>query len=139
MTPTQPTPEGEAPSSRRNDWMRLDDAALLKDCHQERYRASGPGGQRRNKVETARRLHPRPSGLVAQAEASRSLEENRVRAIRRLRERLALELRAPFDLEAPPLVPELVGQLGPEGTLSINRRNRAYPLVVATVIDAPQA
>jgi hypothetical protein len=140
VTITRRTPEGEQEAfSRRNAWLRLDDAALLKECQQERYRASGPGGQRRNKVETAIRLHHRPSGLVAQAEESRSLEENRTRAVRRLRERLALELRAPLDLEAPPLVPELVAQLGPKGTLSINRSNRAYPIVVATVLDALEA
>ena len=136
MKPTEPTPEGEAPSSRRDAWLRLDDAALLKECHQERYRASGPGGQRRNRVETPIRLHHRPSGLVAQAEESRSLEENRTRAIRRRRDRIALELRAPFDLEAPPVVPELAEHLGPNGALSITPRNRAYPIVVATVLDA---
>ena len=140
MTPTRRTPEGEEEaSSRRNAWLRLHDAALLKDCHQERYRASGPGGQRRNKVETAIRLHHRPSGLVAQAEESRSPEENRRRAIRRLREGMALELRSPFDLEAPPAVPELAEHVGPEGALSINPRNRAYPIVVATVLDALEA
>ncbi len=136
LTRRVPDVEPATHSSRRNDWLRLNDAALLKECRQERYRASGPGGQRRNKVETAIRLHHRPTGLTSQAEESRSLEENRVRALRRLRERMALALRAPFDLEAPPLPPEFLAQRGPKGGLSVNPRNRGYPIVVATVLDA---
>ena len=127
---------GKAPPGDRDVWLRLDDAALLRQCREERYRASGPGGQRRNKVETAIRLHHRPSSLSAQAEESRSLQENRVRALRRLRERIALELRSPLDLDAPQLAPELLAQRGPKGTLAVNPRNPAYPIVVATVLDA---
>jgi hypothetical protein len=126
-------------TSRRDVWLKQDVDALLKECRMERYRASGPGGQRRNKVETAVRLHHLPSGFTAQAEESRSPQENHTRAVRRLRERIALELRAPFDLEAPMLDSDFAGQRGPKGTLAVNPRNPAYPLVVATVLDALEA
>ncbi len=122
--------------SPRDTWLRLSGAALLKECREERYRASGPGGQRRNKVETAVRLHHIPSGASSQAEESRSLQENRTRATRRLRERIALGVRMPFHLDSPSLPPELIAHRGPQGTLACNSRNPTYPVVVATVLDA---
>ncbi len=66
----------------------------------------------------------------------RYLDRNRLRAVRRLRERIALDVRAAFDLESPALPDEFVAQRGPKGTFAINRKNAAYPLVVATALDA---
>jgi hypothetical protein len=41
---TRATSEVQPQVLSRNAYLRLDDAALLRDCHQERYRASRPGG-----------------------------------------------------------------------------------------------
>jgi hypothetical protein len=119
-------------ANTRNVWLRASDVELLRGCKEERYRASGPGGQRRNKVETAIRLHHGPSGVSAHAEDSRSPEGNRTRALARLRERIAFEVRAPFE-GAPP---EFAAQRGPRGTLGVNTKNPNFPLIAAIALDA---
>ena len=125
--------------AKRNGWLRLDDEALLKQCKEDRYKSGGPGGQRRNKVETALKLHHEPSGASVHANNSRYLQRNRLSAVRHLRERIAIESRAPFDLEAPNIPSEFAEYIGPKRTLSINRKNVVYPLIVATALDALEA
>ncbi len=69
--------------------------ALLKGCEIIRGRASGPGGQNRNKVETHVEIRHLATGLIGQAGERRSQEENRKVAVRRLRLALAVGVREP--------------------------------------------
>jgi protein subunit release factor B len=71
-----------------NPYRDLGDDELLGQCRVETRRASGPGGQHRNKVETAVRLTHRPTGLVATASERRSQRANRDLAVERLRAKL---------------------------------------------------
>ena len=65
-----------------------DSKVLKKQVVIETYRSRGPGGQRKNKVETAVRLTHLPSGIKVVATEHRSQSENRKLAFERLRERL---------------------------------------------------
>jgi protein subunit release factor B len=57
---------------------------LLRECDVETYRASGPGGQHRNKTESAVRMTHRPSGITRVATEHRSQTRNRVLALERI-------------------------------------------------------
>lgn len=65
-----------------------DREALERDCEMEFFVAGGPGGQHRNKVETAVRLTHRPSGIVVTATERRSQSANRDAAYERMAEKL---------------------------------------------------
>jgi len=64
---------------------------LLREIDVETYRGSGPGGQHRNKTESAVRMTHRPSGIVRVATEHRSQLRNRTLALERVW--LALEAR----------------------------------------------
>ena len=87
----------------RSNYVRLTDAELISQCDVDTYRASGPGGQKRNKTSSAVRLRHSPTGLLVIAEESRSQHENKAKAVKRLRRTLYLTLREPPDANHPDL------------------------------------
>jgi hypothetical protein len=108
------------------------DAELLTGCQVDNYRASGPGGQKRNKTSSAVRLRHQPSGLVITAEESRSQHDNKAHALRRLREQLAVQFRlsdiAPIDWPA--------NLVDGTGRLRVAAKNPDRDWLVAEVLDA---
>ena len=83
----------------RIDYLLASDDALIAQSEVDRYRASGPGGQHRNKTESAVRLRHKLSGVSAIGEDSRSQSENKLHAVRRLRSAIALQVREPVFLD----------------------------------------
>lgn len=61
---------------------------LDKDLIIEPFKATGPGGQHRNKVESAIRIKHIPTGVITTASASRSQHDNRKTALKQLKIKL---------------------------------------------------
>jgi hypothetical protein len=110
-----------------------DEAKLLAESDVNTYRGSGPGGQNRNKVESAVRIRHRATGITAIAEESRSQAENRQRALRRLRRAIALHVRRPVAEDSVP--PEIRVCIDGKGRLRVGRRDERYLAAVASVLD----
>ena len=83
----------------RSAHLLASDDALIAQCEVDRYRASGPGGQHRNKTESAVRLRHKLTGVSAIGEDSRSQAENKLHAVRRLRSAIAVQVREPVSLD----------------------------------------
>ncbi len=81
-----------------------DPEILKRQVTIETYRSSGPGGQRKNKVETAVRIKHLPSGVTVIATEHRSQTENRRLAFERLRKRL-MKLNRPLRRRIPTHTP----------------------------------
>lgn len=81
----------ESPAGARH--VRDPDARLLAQCDIETFKASGPGGQHRNRRESGVRLRHRPTGLVVTATERRSQHRNREIALERLKRKLAARRR----------------------------------------------
>jgi ribosome-associated protein len=102
-----------------------DPHVLKRQVIVETYRSSGPGGQRKNKVETSVRLKHLPSGITVIATEHRSQAENRKLAFERLRERL-IKLNRPRKRRIPTPIPlKVIEKIREEKKiLSIKKRLR---------------
>jgi hypothetical protein len=128
------------PDRPRATWAHLTDDQLLAQCEVDTYRASGPGGQKRNKTSSAVRLRHPPSGLLVIAEESRSQHENRARALRRMRQALYLKLRddLPPEGRSPEALaahPDYRAARGADGRLDLGRKDPRFWPAAGVVLD----
>jgi RF-1 domain len=138
MTDTESRRE---PASRAIHPAAMDPAALSAECEFRATRRSGPGGQNRNKVETAVILTHRPSGIRAEASERRTQGENRRAALGRLRIELALAIRRPIDrAEGGPFVPSALWRSRCRGgRIVVNPEHEDFPALLAEALDVLSA
>src|SRR5262249_3926644 len=125
----------------RATWTALTDDQLLAQCEVDTYRASGPGGQKRNKTSSAVRLRHPPSGLLVIAEESRSQHENKAKALRRLRRAFYLELREPLPTDADSAdaiaqLPDYAPARGANGRLHLSAKDLRFWPAAGIALDA---
>jgi hypothetical protein len=110
---------------------------LADDCDVRRTRRSGPGGQNRNKVETAVVLVHRPTGVGAEASERRSQAENLRVALHRLRMNLALEIRRESGPDEPPSA--LWRSRCRGGRIVVSPEHDDFPAIIAEALDVLEA
>lgn len=103
---------------------------LLTQCQVTRTRGSGPGGQHRNKVETAIVVKHEPSGVIGQASEKRSQKANQEVAIGRLRVNLALAIRTHRQACS-----QRWQARTRQGKLQINAQHFDYAAILAEAMD----
>lgn len=111
----------------------LTDERLLAECEATRTRRSGPGGQHRNKVETAVVLRHRPTDAHAEASERRSQPENLRVATFRLRVQLALDVRRPIAVDEEPSA--LWRSRCRNERVVVNPEHADFPALLAEALD----
>jgi hypothetical protein len=106
---------------------------LNAECDEIRTRRSGPGGQHRNKTESAVVLTHRATGISAEANERRSQHENRRVALGRLRINLALEFRGQFGQQPEPS--ELWRSRCQGHKIKVSTSHDDYPSLLAEILD----
>jgi hypothetical protein len=132
-----PVPQMNSEDQQRHHPATLTTEKLLQQCLVRRTRHSGPGGQHRNKVETAIEIVHQPTGIISFAAERRSQDANRQTAIFRLRVLLAVRIR---NVDSSDVQPSLMWKSRcRDQKIQCNDRHPDFPAMLAEALDAVHA
>ncbi|MEA4862875.1 MAG: peptide chain release factor-like protein [Burkholderiaceae bacterium] len=109
----------------RDESLTIDDA-LAAECRLDFFKATGNGGQKRNKTSSAVRITHLPTGIQVTDCSERSQHRNRLNALEKLKLEIALTVRQPY---APP----------PENAPKPVVMAHIFDLLAECGLDLPQA
>ncbi|XP_075490157.1 uncharacterized protein LOC142528830 isoform X2 [Primulina tabacum] len=122
-------------ASGGREYLIMSDEQLMSHCEMDTFKASGPGGQHRNKRESAVRLKHIPTGIISQAVEDRSQHKNRESALRRLlRNSVELDTYVP-PLELIQILPAKSSLRGSENGPQIGPNNPKFALGMQALLD----
>lgn len=108
---------------QRDLFLTQSDEELARDCDFDFFKASGRGGQKRNKTSSAVRILHRPTQITVSDCSGRNQHRNRHEAFKKLRYQIALQVRC--------------DQLNIPENMDVSTENSlSYPLFMARILDA---
>lgn len=108
-------------SKKRNKWLAETEQELIRNCTQGAYKSTGPGGQKKDKKKSSIRLVHLPTNICVTSSETRSSKTNLSSAIKKLKFRIAVEVRG------PKIEPEMYNN---------NYRELKYLFWIAALFDA---
>lgn len=126
-------------TDQQDDWLeylRKKDSELLRACRVDVYKATGKGGQKKNKTSNAIRL---TLGKLTSTESkSRSKSENIAGALKKLRLAIATDFPPPNEASLPSPPVEIQPYLN-LAELRMNPKNSTYPIFIGFICRRFQA
>lgn len=105
----------------RNNHLLNSDIALLNQCDITYFKATGKGGQKRNKTSSAVRLKHKELDIATSSSSSRSQHDNKHKALKKMYYQIALHFRSEDKIVLD--------------RFDISLNNKQYHLWVAYVLD----